>query len=381
MSHLTQMAGLAFHNFVSAAAGAAVAVALIRGLVRRRTNTLGNFWVDLVRTCTRVLLPFAFIGALFLVSQGVIQNFNASKTVTTVAGQEQTIPWWADRQPGSDQGDRRERRRSVQRQLRSPVREPQPDHEHLPDLGAARPPVRPHVHVRQDGQGPEAGLGGVRHDVRAVAGNDADRHAARGAGQSEAHCGRRDPISHGRSGGRQHGRQGGPLRARSQRPLRIVDHRHVDRRSEQPARQLHAARRRGAARQHDVRRGQSRAGPAQACTACWCSHCWRCSSPGLMVGRTPEYLGKKIQAAGDEARRALHPLRAARDPDVHRDLDGVGLRAVVARPTTAPTDSPRSRTCSPHKRTTTARRSAASPAIPSGTTSPARSACSSAGSS
>jgi K+-transporting ATPase ATPase A chain len=92
MSHLTQMAGLALHNFVSAAAGAAVAVALIRGLVRRRTNTLGNFWVDLVRTCTRVLLPFAFLFALFLVSQGVIQNFNSSKTVTTVAGQEQTIP-------------------------------------------------------------------------------------------------------------------------------------------------------------------------------------------------------------------------------------------------------------------------------------------------
>ena len=92
MSHLTQMAGLALHNFVSAAAGAAVAVALIRGLVRRRTNTLGNFWVDLVRTCTAILLPFAFLFALFLVSQGVIQNFNASKTVTTVAGQQQTIP-------------------------------------------------------------------------------------------------------------------------------------------------------------------------------------------------------------------------------------------------------------------------------------------------
>ncbi len=92
MSHLTQMAGLAFHNFVSAAAGAAVAVALIRGLVRRQTNTLGNFWVDLVRTCTRVLLPFAFLFALFLVSQGVIQNFHSSTTVTTVAGQQQTIP-------------------------------------------------------------------------------------------------------------------------------------------------------------------------------------------------------------------------------------------------------------------------------------------------
>jgi K+-transporting ATPase ATPase A chain len=92
MSHLTQMAGLAFHNFVSAACGAAVAVALIRGLVRRRSNTIGNFWVDLVRTCTRILLPFAFVFALVLVSQGAIQNFHADNTVTTVTGQSQSLP-------------------------------------------------------------------------------------------------------------------------------------------------------------------------------------------------------------------------------------------------------------------------------------------------
>jgi K+-transporting ATPase ATPase A chain len=92
MSHLTQMAGLAVHNFVSAAAGAAVAVALIRGLVRRRTHTLGNFWVDLVRTTTRILLPLSFVFALVLVSQGVVQNFHAAKPVTTVSGQTQTLP-------------------------------------------------------------------------------------------------------------------------------------------------------------------------------------------------------------------------------------------------------------------------------------------------
>jgi len=92
MSHLSQMTGLAFHNFVSAAAGAAVAIAFIRGLLRRRTRTLGNFWVDLTRTCTRILLPLTFVAAIVLLSQGVIQNFNASKTVRTVAGQTQTIP-------------------------------------------------------------------------------------------------------------------------------------------------------------------------------------------------------------------------------------------------------------------------------------------------
>jgi potassium-transporting ATPase potassium-binding subunit len=92
MSHFSQMTGLAFHNFVSAAAGAAVAVALMRGLVRRRASTLGNFWVDIVRTCLRVLLPLAFLAALVFMSQGVIDNFHASRTVTTVAGQAQVIP-------------------------------------------------------------------------------------------------------------------------------------------------------------------------------------------------------------------------------------------------------------------------------------------------
>jgi K+-transporting ATPase ATPase A chain len=92
MSYLTQMAGLTVHNFVSAAAGAAVAVALVRGLVRGRSKTLGNFWVDLTRTTTRVLLPLAFVGALVLVSQGAVQNFHATRTVKTVQGSTQSIP-------------------------------------------------------------------------------------------------------------------------------------------------------------------------------------------------------------------------------------------------------------------------------------------------
>ena len=92
MAHLSQMAGLAVHNFVSAAAGAAVAIALIRGLVRRRAHTLGNFWVDLVRTCTRILLPAAAAFTLVLVSQGAIQNFHATRTATTISGAAQSIP-------------------------------------------------------------------------------------------------------------------------------------------------------------------------------------------------------------------------------------------------------------------------------------------------
>jgi potassium-transporting ATPase potassium-binding subunit len=75
-SYLVQMAGLAVHNFVSAATGIALAIAFIRGIARRESRTIGNFWVDLTRSTLYVLLPICFVGALFLVSQGVIQNFS-----------------------------------------------------------------------------------------------------------------------------------------------------------------------------------------------------------------------------------------------------------------------------------------------------------------
>jgi K+-transporting ATPase ATPase A chain len=91
MSHLTQMVGLATQNFVSAAVGLAVAVALIRGLVRRRSATIGNFWVDLTRGVVRILLPLAFVGAVVLVSQGVVQNLSGFEEVTTVEGNAQVI--------------------------------------------------------------------------------------------------------------------------------------------------------------------------------------------------------------------------------------------------------------------------------------------------
>jgi K+-transporting ATPase ATPase A chain len=75
MSYLTQMAGLAYHNFMSAAVGIALAIAVIRGIARREKDTIGNFWVDMTRATLWVLLPACIVGALFLVSQGVPQNF------------------------------------------------------------------------------------------------------------------------------------------------------------------------------------------------------------------------------------------------------------------------------------------------------------------
>src|SRR5579863_218436 len=74
MSYFTQMAGLAYHNFISAATGIALAIAFVRGIARRQMQTIGNFWVDLVRSSLWVLLPFCIVGALVLVSQGVVQN-------------------------------------------------------------------------------------------------------------------------------------------------------------------------------------------------------------------------------------------------------------------------------------------------------------------
>ena len=84
MSYFTQMAGLAYHNFTSAAVGISLAIAFIRGIARRQMQTIGNFWVDLVRSSLWVLLPFCVVGALVLVSQGVVQNLRPYDTAKLV---------------------------------------------------------------------------------------------------------------------------------------------------------------------------------------------------------------------------------------------------------------------------------------------------------
>ncbi|MEU8800226.1 potassium-transporting ATPase subunit KdpA [Spirillospora sp. NPDC048819] len=91
MGYLVQMAGLAVQNFVSAAVGIAVAMAFVRGLARRRTGNLGNFWVDLTRAVLRVLLPIAAAAAIVLIAGGAIQNFADPHTVSTLTGGRQTI--------------------------------------------------------------------------------------------------------------------------------------------------------------------------------------------------------------------------------------------------------------------------------------------------
>ncbi len=134
MSYLTQMLGLATHNFWSAAVGLALAIAFVRGIARREMKTLGNFWVDLTRGTLWVLLPISIVFALVLVSQGVVQNLRPYDTVKllepqTVTGTDgktttvttQTIAQGPVAQPGSHQDAGHQRRRLLQREQRSSV--------------------------------------------------------------------------------------------------------------------------------------------------------------------------------------------------------------------------------------------------------------------
>jgi len=117
MSHLSQMLALVLHQYLSAAVGIAVAIAFTRAIIRRRQRTLGNFWVDMIRSTVRLLLPISFVFAFVFMSQGVIQNFHPSRVVTTVAAQgvdakgaainTQTIPGGpvASMEPIEDLGD------------------------------------------------------------------------------------------------------------------------------------------------------------------------------------------------------------------------------------------------------------------------------------
>ena len=92
LGYTVQLAGLCVQNFVSAAVGIAVSIALIRGFVYRKSDTIGNFWVDLTRGTIRLLMPIAFVGAIALIGWGVAQNFNGFTDVQTIAGGTQSIP-------------------------------------------------------------------------------------------------------------------------------------------------------------------------------------------------------------------------------------------------------------------------------------------------
>ena len=172
MSHLTQMVGLAVQNFVSAAAGMAVVVAIIRGIVRRGRRTLGNFWVDLTRTTLRILLPLSFVVAVAAVARR--RRAELPRLHRRDAGRRRrrrrghpVDPRRPGGQPDRDQAARHERRRVLQRQLGPPVREPEPGSPNfIETLGDPRHPVRLRRHVRDPDRVEEAGPRAARRDGR-----------------------------------------------------------------------------------------------------------------------------------------------------------------------------------------------------------------------
>ena len=249
MSHLTQMSGLAVQNFVSAAVGVAVAVALIRGFTRRRSDTIGNFWVDITRVTTRVLLPLSVVVALVLVSQGVVQNLAGFTEATTVEGAQQSIPGGpiasqeAIKELGTNGGG------PYNANSAHPFENPN-GFSNLIEMWAllAIPFALTYAFgrlVRDQRQG--WALFAAMFVLWIAS-----------AGYRDGLRGRREPGGRGARNHRrrQLRRQGGPFWRARFRPLRRVDDRHLDRRRHRSARQLHSARRRRSPREHDARGGE-----------------------------------------------------------------------------------------------------------------------------
>ncbi len=219
LGYAVQMAGLTVQNFVSAAVGIAVALALVRGLIRAGSTTVGNFWVDLVRACVRILLPLAFVFALLLVSQGVVQNLHGAQEVATLSGGTQADPRRPGRLPGGNQGTGDEWRRLLQRQFRPSLREPDAGVQSGGGLPAAGDPVLADRDLREDGRGSPPGLRDRRGHADALGGLGPAPVALRVGGQP------RLPRPGGRG---EHGGQGGPLRRGRHFPVRRLDHRDFD---------------------------------------------------------------------------------------------------------------------------------------------------------
>ena len=286
MSYLTQMLGLTVQNFVSAAAGMATLAAFIRGLSRRSSETIGNFWVDLTRTTLYILLPLSFVLALVLVSQGVVQTLRPLREgdgrpadPVRRAGDRQ------GRQAGPGRkGQPKMKKETLTEQVLAlgpaasqiaikqlgtngggffnvnsahPFENATPLSNFLELLGDPRDLRRPLLHLRRHGRGHAPGLGRpggdddhVRRPARGLRRGRAARHHA-GVARGRP-PGQRAPV------GRQHGGQGGPLRDRQLGPVGHRHHGRVERLGQLDARLLHAARRPGPDVAHAARRGRLR---------------------------------------------------------------------------------------------------------------------------
>ena len=276
MSDLTQMLGLTVQNFASAAVGMAVAVALIRGLTRHRSETIGNFWVDLTRGVTRVLLPLALVLAVVLAGLGVVQTLQGPVDATTVEGATQTIY----RGPIASQESIKEVGTNgggvVNANSAHPFENPTGLTNFLEILALLLIPFALTYAfgrlVRDQRQGWAIFFAMFALWAGSVA--TATYFEVRGNPRVEVIGG-------------QHGGQGSALRGRDLGALRCLDDRHLDRRGGLLARQLHARRRSRAAGQHAARRGVAGRRGSRAVRHAGLRSRSPCSSPASWSGGRP----------------------------------------------------------------------------------------------
>ena len=307
LGHLMQMTGLTVQNFVSAAVGMAVAVALARGLARSGAQgRVGNFWVDLVRGVLRVLLPISVLGALVLVALGVVQNFDAPQVVGDARRRQPDPHRRAGGQPGGHQGARHQRWRVLQRQLVPPLREPEPVEQ--PPRGLPHPahPARDGAHLRSARRRPSPGPRGPGGHVDPARGLDRPPHLGR-----DGRTGRRT-----HRGGWRHGGQGGPLRRGRVGAVRGRHDGHVDGSGELHARLAHRPRRAGDALQHAARRDRAGRGRVRALRDADARR--RDRLPVRPDGRAHARVARQEdRTARDGPRRALRPRHPRGRPRRH----------------------------------------------------------------
>ena len=304
MSHLTQMVGLTVQQFVSAAAGMAVMVALIRGLSRAGQRTIGNFWVDLIRTTLRILLPIAFVFAIVLVACGVIQNTHGFTTVHTVAGATQQVPGGPNasmesiKQLGTNGGDFFNVNSA--HPLSNPtkisdfleiyailiipfslaftfgrmVKDKRQGYAVFAIMGVLWLFTAIAIPVIESGGNPKLDTGGVTQAV-----SDSSP-----GGNMEGKEVRFGPASSGLWGG--------------------VDHRDVERLGELDARQLHAARRHARADEHEARRDQPWRRGSRAQRPARSSRSSRCSSPASWWGERPSTWARRSRPRRSSSSRS-----------------------------------------------------------------------------
>ena len=360
MSYFTQMAGLAYHNFVSAATGIAVAIAFIRGIAQKEKETIGNFWVDLVRASLWVLLPISIVGALFLVSQGVVQNLKPYDTVTTVEGAKQVIAQGPAasqeiiKQFGTNGGG------FFNANSAHPFENPTPLSNFLAMFGIFA--ISSGLTYTLGSMTGSRGHGWAVWAAMAflfLAGVTR-RLLGRGAREPDADRGGRRSDRDRTVARRQHGRQGSPLRNCEHRALCHRDDRRQLRRRQRLARFVYAARRPGAAGQHAAGRSGVRRRRRRHVRRAGLHHPFglHCRPDGRTHAGIPRQEDPGVRSADVDAVRADLP---AADPDIHRPSRR--CRQASARPASSilvHMACRRSSTRTPRPRPTTARPSAAS---------------------